>query len=264
MVPAWSFAHCLSCSTAILAVLRQKLHLCRCPNSSGHLYWKFPKLGENLIVAHQSGGAKDFYNITGPGVSGMFQGLAPGRFSASLNQAPMRRHGLTYFGNWVKNRKSVFQTGGLPPAHLLRKVFEEAKNYEDAKERLARTPVALPVIYILAGIRKGEGCVIERTENDCAIRAIENDRVCASNQFETRLNFIGRGWRPRPLNSAGRADQARTLPLVTIDDQFGWFKPPIANSHTRLVMMACAVTGKLHVFGTQGQKPVTEMFRLQS
>src|ERR1700730_17862309 len=34
VVPAWSFAHCLSCSTAILAALRQKLHLSSCPNYS--------------------------------------------------------------------------------------------------------------------------------------------------------------------------------------------------------------------------------------
>jgi hypothetical protein len=38
VVPAWSFAHRLSCSTAILAAFRQKLHLSRRPNSSGHLY----------------------------------------------------------------------------------------------------------------------------------------------------------------------------------------------------------------------------------
>jgi len=44
-----------------------------------------------------------------------------------------------------------------------------------------------PVIHILAGTRNGEGCVIERMENNCASRAIENDRVYASNQFETSL-----------------------------------------------------------------------------
>ncbi len=234
------------------------------PTLTRVLDWMFPKLGENLIVAHQSGAAGDFYNITWPGVSGMFQGLAPERFSASLNQAPMQCHGLTYFGDWLKNRKSVFQAGGLPPAHLLRRVFEEAKNYEDARERLSKTPVALPAIYILGGIREGEGCVIERTENDYAIRTIESDRVCASNQFETRLNAIGHGWRPRSINSAGRVHQARALPLAMIDDQFNWFKPPIANSHTRLAMMACAATGKLQVFGTHGVEQITEIFRLRT
>src|SRR3974390_2111521 len=37
VVPAWSFAHRLSCSTAILAAFRQKLHLSPCPKSSGYI-----------------------------------------------------------------------------------------------------------------------------------------------------------------------------------------------------------------------------------
>lgn len=233
------------------------------PTLTRVLDWMIPKLGENIVVALQNGRSGDFYNVTWPGVSGMFHGMAPGRFSASLNQAPMQRHRLTYIGDWIKNRKKVFEATGLPPAHLLRMIFEEAKNYEEAKERLARTPVALPVIYILGGMRYDEGCVIERTENDYAIRAIESDRVCASNQFETRLNLIGYGWRPRPINSAGRVHQARALPLAMIDDQFNWFKPPIANSHTRLAMMACAATGELHVFGTHGEERISEIFRLR-
>jgi hypothetical protein len=224
------------------------------------LDWMFPKLGEHIIVAHQDGSAGDFYNVTWPGVSGMFHGMAPRRFAASLNQAPMQRHRLTYIGDWVKNRQQVFKATGLPPAHLLRKVFEETQDYAEAKEWLSKIPVALPVIYILAGMRQGEGCVIERTEDDYAIRTMENDRVCASNQFETRLNVIGHGWRPRPINSAGRLHQARTIPLATIDDQFSWFKPPIANSHTRLALKACAATRKLSVFGTNGEEKVTEIF----
>lgn len=225
--------------------------------------WMFPKLGENIVVAHQSGSGGDFYNVTWPGVSGVFHGMAPGRFSASLNQAPMQRHRLTYVGDWAKNRAKVLKATGLPPAHLLRKVFEEASSYAEAKEWLSKTPVALPVIYILAGTHQGEGCVIERTENDYAIRPMENNRVCASNQFDTRLNFTGHGWRPRRFNSAGRSHQARTMPLTTVDDQFSWFKPPIANSHTRLAMMANAAAGTLSVFGTHGEKRVTEILTFQ-
>ena len=230
------------------------------PTLTRVLDWIFPKLGENIIVAHQHGSAGNFYNVTWPGVSGMFHGMAPGRFSASLNQAPMRRHRLTYIGDWIKNRQQVFKTTALPPAHLLRKAFEETQSYEEAKKLLSTTPVALPVIYILAGTRQGEGCVIERTENDYALRPIDKDRVCASNQFDTRLNLLGHGWRPRPINSAGRVNQARTLPLSTIDEQFSWFKPPIANSHTRLVMKACAASGTLSVLGTEGETPVTKLF----
>jgi hypothetical protein len=37
VVPARSLAHCFSCSAAILAAVRQKLHLSRCPNSPSQL-----------------------------------------------------------------------------------------------------------------------------------------------------------------------------------------------------------------------------------
>jgi hypothetical protein len=38
VVPAGSFGHCLSWSPAILAVVRQKLHLSRCPDFPSQLY----------------------------------------------------------------------------------------------------------------------------------------------------------------------------------------------------------------------------------
>ena len=231
------------------------------PTLTRVLDWPFPKLGEHIVVAHQSGKAGEFYNVTWPGVSGVFQGMAPGRFSASLNQAPMRRHGLTYPGNWLKNRTLVFRQSTLPPEHLLRQVFEEAANFEEAKERLCKTPVALPVIYILAGVQPDEGCVIERRENDFAIRPLDGDRVCAANQFETSLNTTGKGWTPRRINSKGRAKLAKTLPIANINEDFDWFQSPIANAHSRLVMMSSAASGTLSVFGTHGKKPVTGIFK---
>lgn len=228
------------------------------PTLARTLDWIFPKLGEHLIVAHQRGRAGDFYNVTWPGVSGVFQGMAPARFAAAINQAPMRRHRLTLLGDWIKNRRQVFSMKALPPAHLLREVFENALDYGEAKERLSRTPVALPAIYILAGPRAGKGCVIERTEHDHAVRPLEGDRVCASNQFDTHLNLAGHGWRPRPIDSAGRVRLACATPPAALDREFGWFEPPIANAHTRLAMTACAATGELSVFGTRGRERVTE------
>jgi hypothetical protein len=232
------------------------------PTLTRVLDWPFPQLGESIIVTHQKGAAGEFYNVTWPGLSGMFQGMAPSRFAASLNQAPMQRHRLTYAGDWIKNRREFFQSGGLPPAHLLRLAFEAAAGYDEAKEMLTRTPVAMPVIYILGGIQDGEGCVIERAKQHYAIRPIIHDRVCAANHFETSLQGIGHGWRPRPIDSVGRSFRARILPLATVDDRFTWFQSPIANAHSRVVMVACAVTGKLSVFGTQGERRVTEEFHV--
>lgn len=224
--------------------------------------WMFPKLGENVIVALQSGKAGDFYNVTWPGVSGVFQGMAAGRFSASLNQAPMQRHNLGYLGDWAKNRKQVYDQNGLPPAHLLRMTFEEANNYNEAKERLCQTKIALPAIYILAGARPGEGCVIERTENEYAIRNIENDRACASNQFDSRLNATGHGWRPRRVDSAGRMRQAMTAQIASIDKEFSWLQSPVANPHTRLALVACPASGAMSVVGMKGKKRATQIFHI--
>jgi hypothetical protein len=232
------------------------------PTLTRVLDWLFPQLGENVVVALQSGSAGDYYNVTWPGLSGMFQGMAPGRFVASLNQAPMQRHKLSYAGDWIKNRREMFRSGGLPPAHLLRTAFERAADFHEAAELLARTPVALPVIYILGGVRDGDGCVIERTERDHVITRITNDRVGAANHFQTRLQGCGHGWRARPIDSAGRSHAANTLPLAMIGDRFEWFRPPIANAHSRLVMVGNARTGQLSAFGAKGERRVTDVFHL--
>ena len=65
------------------------------------LDWPFPALGEHIVVAHQKGPAGDFFNVTWPGLSGMLQGLAHGRFAAAINHAPMRRRGGCW--RWRRN-----------------------------------------------------------------------------------------------------------------------------------------------------------------
>ena len=52
----------------------------------------------------------------------------------------------------------------IPPDHLLRDVLETCGSFGEARHRLETTPVARPVIFTLAGCRRGERCVIERTE----------------------------------------------------------------------------------------------------
>jgi hypothetical protein len=226
------------------------------------LDWPFPNLGTYMVVAHQSGAAGDFFNMTWPGLCGSFQGLAPGRFAAAINQAPMRRHRAGYAGDWLKNRIAVKRESGLPPAHLLRLVLETAPDFEGAKKRLSETRLAVPAIFILSGTKPGEGCIIERTESDAACRDLGGASVCVANHFETRLNGIGGGWRPRPIDSSGRAAAARALSGADFVDDFSWFRSPIANAHSRLAFAANAATGALALMGTDGAAPVTQVFRL--
>ncbi|MGB4101552.1 MAG: hypothetical protein WBK91_06565 [Alphaproteobacteria bacterium] len=234
------------------------------PTLTRALDWTFPQLGARMVIAQQRGSAGDFYNVTWPGMSGMFQGMAPGRFAAALNQAPMQRHGLAYIGDWVHNRKRMFHATGLPPAHLLRQVFETAPDYATACHMLATTPIALPVIYTLAGINPGAGCVIERTENEGVIRPLEQGRVCAANHFVTRLHSIGHGWWPRPFRSIKRQHLADTLAIDKIGTNFDWFRFPVANSHTRLAFIAQVGKGTFSVMGTEGTKPVTQIWTLNT
>jgi hypothetical protein len=220
------------------------------------LDWPFPRLGEFPVVAQFSGKLGDFFNVTWPGYAGVLQAMAPNRFAAALNQAPMRKRGAGLIGDWISGRFRVNANPALPPAHLLRRVFETARDYMAAKSMLTMTPIAVPAIFTLTGTRTGEGCVIERTEDGYAVREMAGGRVCATNQFESQFN--GSGWRPRPIDSPGRYAQAQAIAADAPD--FSWFSPPIANANSRLALIANAATGDLKVMGTTGLVPATEVF----
>ena len=55
------------------------------------LDWPFRGLGHHTELAHMRGAAGDFISATWPGYVGVLTALAPGRFAAALNQAPMWR-----------------------------------------------------------------------------------------------------------------------------------------------------------------------------
>ncbi len=228
------------------------------------LDWPFPELGEHMVVAHQSSAVGDYYNVTWPGVAGIFNAMAPGRFAAALNQAPMRRYKSNMVVDWMRNRVQVHHNNGLPPAHLLRKVFETAATYEQAKEMLCHEPVAIPVIYTLTGISPEQGCVIERLENAFAVRELHLGKVCAANHFESYLNGVGRGWSLRGVDSHGRSNMAYQCTADAVDASFDWFQAPVANVYSRLAMVTNAATGSLAMMGTDGPAPVTQIFELTS
>jgi len=58
------------------------------------LDWPLDGLGKHVVVSRQTGGAGMWFNVTWPGFVGVTTALAPGRFAAALNQAPMTRRGL--------------------------------------------------------------------------------------------------------------------------------------------------------------------------
>lgn len=228
------------------------------------LDWPFPGLGRHVMVMHQSGPAGEFYNVGWPGLSGMLNGMAPYRFAATLNQAPMRRHGWPFAGDWFLNRLLIDKADGLPPSHLLRRIFEQARTYEEARKMAIETPVALPVIYILSGVEPGQGCVIERTENAAAVTDLNaGERVTAANHFVSPLAAEGRGWRPRTDDSPERLLQSRSIDVGTLSrDDFDWLQAPMLNDDSRLAVVSDAGAGRLIVQGLHADERVSHLFKL--
>jgi hypothetical protein len=223
------------------------------------LDWPFPGLGRYLEVARMRGPAGDFDNITWPGYVGTLTATAPGRFAASLNQAPMRRRTRR---PWLRpydmalNARRTWRIRSIPPDHLLRQVFETCASYGEARLRLERTPVARPAIYTLVGCVAGERCVIERTEESFSSRedvtSAANDWLHSSWPWEARVRtevLLTRTYEEAAHNSRTRRAQIAAWNGQFANGAFGWVTPPILNSQTRLAVEACPARGILRVIG---------------
>ena len=215
------------------------------------LDWPFHGLGTRIEVVRLNGPAGDWVTATWPGVMGVLHGAAPGRFAAALNQAPEPRTGFGRVADWLSAKRRFLRQTGMAPQHLLRQVFENAPDYRTARQLLTETPVALPVIFTLAGIGACEACVIERIESGFASPA--DGPPVAANHFTTAMGGNGR-WRPRGVDSAGRHRAACALGESPSVDRL---EPPILNPLTRLALSLDA-TGHLSVAGYEGITQVTQ------
>jgi hypothetical protein len=224
------------------------------------LDWPFPGLGRFVEIAHMRGAAGEFHNVTWPGYVGALTALAPDRFAAAINQAPLRRRTR---GAWLRPYDLAANAVGtlrhsraIPPDQLLRQVFETAADYGQAKHMLETTPIARPVIYTLAGLKPGECCAIERTERGCNTRF--DDLGSANDWLESAPQWEGRIGASKIFTStfeeAAEYSRARREGLSawrgSFDrDSFGWVAPPVLNPYTRIAVEMCPARGLLRVVG---------------
>ncbi len=220
------------------------------------LDWPMDGLGQNVVVATMEGAAGAYENITWPGFSGVVTAMAPDRFSAAINQPPMRHWSPYCSLDWVINRYRFFSCRAIPPVHLLRQVFDRCSNYEEAKITLTETPISMPAFFTLSGLEAGEGCIIEREENTAYIReapgSVANHWVAG----EVPGRFRG-------LDSRGRYRLMDVCRDNAAND-FSWLKPPILNTTTRLAVVANARRRLLIVQGWEKSGPATEVFYRES
>ena len=213
------------------------------------LDWPLSGLGRALVVARQAGRAGAYLNVTWPGFAGIVTAMAKGRFAAALNQPPMPRFTPSWRLDWAIMRARVFARTELPPAHLLRRVFDTCASYAEARAMLAETPLCLPAIFTLSGTDPDQGCVIERTETEARVR---ESPACAANHWQS----FHRQGRARGAESEKRG---RTLQAIQrrAPDGFAWVVPPILNSTTRVAVVANARRGTLWVQGFEADGPAT-------
>lgn len=218
------------------------------------LDWRPPGLGRHVLAARVAGSAGPFVTLTWPGYTGVLTAMAPARFSAALNQAPMRKSLGFFVLDWAASRRRVWNMPHPTPAHLLRSVFECATDFHDAEARLTREPISTPAIFSLAGIKAGETVVIERTETEARVHKGSN---VAANHWQAP------GWRGRSRGdqSGERAAQMHAVAPDLAPD-FSWLAPPILNQGTRLAMVADAAEGRLVAQGYEEMQPATEALDL--
>ena len=222
------------------------------------LDWPFDGLGEHLVAARFEGAAGPWINLTWPGFVGCIQGFAPGRFAASINQAPQRPTTGLFAADWAVQRGRVWRRRALPPAHLLRLAFETAADYDAAKRILMETPLALPAIFTLAGNAPGERCIIERLEDRAYLREGGQEAVSASNHWQT---LALAKWPVRGTS----AERNAQLVGKAVDDpgfpwhRFTWLEAPVLNFATRLAMVAEPANDRLSVLGIEGERATNRL-----
>jgi hypothetical protein len=222
------------------------------------LDWPFPGLGRHVEVARMAGPAGDFYSVTWPGFVGALTAMAPNRFGAAINQAPLWRrtqHPWLRPYDIAANAVRTWSVQNIPPDQLLRQVFETCASYEEARAALESTPIARPVIYTLIGCTLGERCVIERTEEGYSTRT-ENTGA-ANDWLEPRKPWEGRVGGDRLFRSnyaeAGENSCLRREALAAWSQSFGngfdWVVPPVLNPLTRIAAELCPAQSVLRVVG---------------
>lgn len=205
------------------------------------LDWPLAGLGRGVVVGRFAGEEGIYDAVTWPGFVGIATAMAPGRFSAAINQPPFRRWSPSCYADWTVNRVRFWREDSLPPMHLLRQVFDQCRTYEEARGVLSDTPLAVPALFSLSGLAADECCVIERTEDRVVV--LDGPRSVANHWQRMMEPGHPRGW-----DSPGRHTRMDEVRVRSGDD-FHWVKPPILNPTTRVSVIANAAQGRLAVLG---------------
>jgi hypothetical protein len=216
------------------------------------LDWPFPGLGRLVEVARQQGRAGEYFNVTWPGFAGVLTAMAPGRFAASINQAPMRQRTSLAWLLWLdyalNAANALLVKGQMPPEHLLRVAFDTCSDFDAVCRFLATARIARPAIFLVAGIKAGERALIEHYGEQATLH---RGGIVAANAWRSDSP----GWRPRVCGEGAPAENNRRRTRAMADSNaassaaMDWAKPPVVNAFTRTAVEMSVAQGRLKVAG---------------
>ncbi len=129
-------------------------------------YSDYDYLSRYTVVQDFKGG-HHFRAVGWPGYVGVLSGIAPGRFTITLNAA-------------LSNDPQV---PGESVALLIRDVLESCPSYDAAMDRLCLTTITSDCLLMMTGTEGNQMAVIERTPTRHAVRLSEDGWLVLTNDF---------------------------------------------------------------------------------
>jgi hypothetical protein len=221
------------------------------------LDWGMKGIGRYVIVARHEAEAGAYFAVTWPGYAGVITAMAPGRFVVALNQAPQQCLTRVPVANDIAIRLRMLRRGGIPAPHLLRRLCETARNFEDAVAQLMLPhPVSMPALVTLSGARPEDAAVVELRDRDRVLHRAQPETgwiVGVANDWlsdwpgQPRLHAHVR--RPGETPRGNNAERRHLICALQSKAFAGAasLPVPLINAHTVLVAIANAGRGSLQV-----------------
>jgi len=205
--------------------------------------WPLKAIGPATRLFHFFEGDRSFYTVGVTGFVGALSGMVPGGYSVTINWAPPEEMPGRGFG----------------PMFLLREVLETCDTYQEAVEMLRDTPLSTSVFYVVCGVKKGEGCVIERTRTEAVVRRLGTKKVLAqanhyqSSAFKGINEFCPQGDEEEMgLLESSEERQACMEKHLTKDKKGNLVlsEEPVLNEDTHQKMIFCPASGAVQIWAS--------------
>jgi hypothetical protein len=222
------------------------------------LDWGLSGLGRHVVIARHAAPAGPFFSAIWPGYAGVLTAMAPGRFSAAINQAPrIPVSGSVVIDEAIAHLRMLCRGGTLPAAHLLRQICETAPDFAAAVALLSDPAVdlAVPAIFTVAGVTATESCVVEAIGRERRLHRLDAVGVVGvandwlSRDLPGRPRLHAAAWSKSVTPVAN--NRLRRAAICAL--QAGPFRgardlaEPVLNSHTVIVAAMNARSGEMSV-----------------